>query len=236
MIFKRICCVLLALLLLFGTASAAGFRPRSALEGKLDALKLLMDVHFYLDERNDGNLKKTGLFRWNKPIHVYAEGNPTRADLSFLDDFLMELAFRVPTLPPIARVSSKSKANLTIYFVPQKQMNQTTRAMTVRDEWWVAYHLDTKNNLIQEALVISATDLGDQQDRNYMMLQGLTYDLGLSVKHSKYDDSIMHQDWIRVQKLSEVDWLMLNMIYSPLVKPGASSQSVKKTLEKEYTR
>jgi hypothetical protein len=41
-----------------------------------------------------------------------------------------------------------------------------------------------------------------------------------------YADSIVYQPWTEVQELSEIDWLMLNMVYSPHVDSGMSYKEV----------
>ena len=43
--------------------------------------------------------------------------------------------------------------------------------------------------------------------------------LGLPNDHMVYSDSILYQKYTTTRSLSEVDWLMLNMLYSPVTRP-----------------
>ncbi len=66
------------------------------------------------------------------------------------------------------------------------------------------------------------------------MMEELTGCLGLANDHNLYRDSILYQPWTTVQSLSEVDWIMLNYLYSPLVSPGDTWNTVERAIRERY--
>ena len=59
---------------------------------------------------------------------------------------------------------------------------------------------------------------------------------GRTNDHYYYEDSIVYQPWTTVQQLSDVDWIMLNMLYSPLTYPGMQKQELHETFMDESSR
>ena len=92
----------------------------------------------------------------------------------------------------------------------------------------------TAGNVITGAVIAIAVDKCDQRARNHLMREELVGGLGLTNDHDLYSDSIVYQPWTTVQTLSEVDWIMLNFLYSPWVSPGDSWSAVERALRGRY--
>ena len=78
------------------------------------------------------------------------------------------------------------------------------------------------NYTIHSGEIAIATDVTNQKQRNHLMREELIGLLGLRNDHELYKDSILYQAWTETQTLSEVDWLMMNMLYHPDLTPGMS--------------
>ena len=222
---KRFLLVVLALLMVFATLGSASpasdFAPRDAQDGKLQALSCLGVCAFSAEYNSD----RSTLCRWENEIKVYAGGSPTSDDVRELDAFLMELSFRVPLLPVVTRVSAEQEANVTIYYVPLNSMAAHVNSY-VEGNWGYFSYSNYASGEMAVGRIALANDVTNQRQRNHLMREELVGVLGLSNDHTLYADSIVYQPWTEVQELSEIDWLMLNMVYSPHVDSGMSYKEV----------
>ena len=225
---RKAIALLFALVLAF-SARGESFRPRSAREGKLMALTCLMDCAFsaeYGDEHSS-------LLRWESPIFVYVGGNATREDLKQTDEFLMQLSFRVPLFPPIQRVEDEALANVTLYFVPKNDMAAYVSNYLPGNDGFVTYFY--RDNVIYAAEIAVSSDDTTQAERNGILREELVNGFGLGKDHYRYSDSVIYEPYNTAQTLSEVDWLMLNMVYSPYVWPGMTAAEAYDALYASFT-
>lgn len=213
------------LLLAVGLSSRAEvFCPSNAREGKLQALECLIDCAFS-NEYGDPNSR---LLRWEDAVYVYAAGNPTAEDLQQLDEFLMELSFRVPLFPPVERVDAIEESNFAVYFVPQSQMADCVKNYVPGNWGFVTYYYT--RSVISRAEAAVACDATTQKQRNGILREEIVNGLGLGNDHYRYEDSIIYEKYNEVETLSEVDWLMLNMVYSPYTRPGMTADEAYRAL------
>ena len=217
---KRLLAVLLALVMILavtcGQAADRKFKPESAWEARRQALEVLQICGFSGEYQDEG---RDMLLRWRDPIRVYAADEPSKSDLKQLDAFLLELALRVPELPSITRVSSEAEANLVIHYCKLSEMKNRIPGY-VENNWGMLTYSYHNNGEIFSASIAIARDKTSQTARNHLMREELVGALGLTNNHELYTDSIRYGKWTTVQDLSEVDWLMLNMVYSPHVFAG----------------
>ena len=221
---KKIFTALLVILMAVGCAGAETvFDPLNATDGKLKALELLEVCAFSSEfgERTEGG----PLIRWEEPLRIYVGGNPTQEDVAFLDEFLIELSFRVPLLPPVYRVYSEDEANITVYYAPMDELDEYVTDF-IEGNWGMVTFFYS-NYCLYDAEIGIANDVTTQEDRNHIVMEEIVGGIGLGNDHYVYSDSIIYQPWSNAQQLSEVDWLMLNMVYSPVVKPGMSYEQVR---------
>lgn len=226
--FVRMLSLVMMLCLLASPALAATkFAPATAQQAQSQALQLMHVCGFGSEYQGS----RDALVRWDTPIRIYVGGKPTKADLNTLDTFLMQLAAYVPGLPNITRVSNESSANMKIYFVPLRQLGQYVPGYVSGN--WGMFHYNYTSWRITNAEIGIATDKTNQKSRNHLIKEEIVGALGLANDHDSYSDSILYQPWTTTQELSEVDWMMLNMLYHPDVYPGMTWNSF---YQKTYNR
>ncbi len=231
--WKRIvCCMLVSFLLMSSALAAQNFSPVDALDARRQALDCLKISAFSAEYRDSTGGRLT---RWESSIRLYVGGKPTRADLAELDDFLLELALRVPLLPNITRTNREAEADITIYYVPLSSMGSYAQNYVEGNWGFFTFYHDGAYQRYKGQIVI-ASDVTNQRQRNHLMKEELVGVLALGNDHELYADSIVYQPWTEVQDLSEVDWLMLNMIYSPYVSCGMTYDQARSALYSAYTR
>ena len=227
---KRLLCLALALALLPAAALAAGkFSYADAFDARRKALEVFHVCAFSSEYYDSG---RDFIVRWEIPIRIWVSGSPSRTDLNQLDSFLTELALRVPGLPPISRVGRESDANIVIHYCKLREMPALIPSYTKGNWGYFSCHYD--NYRLNSATIGVAVDKCDQRTRNHVMREELVGALGLCNDHDLYSDSILYQPWTTVQTLSEVDWIMLNYLYSPLVNPGDTWETVREAISASY--
>lgn len=227
---KRLTALLLALLLaLPAVACADTFHPRNINDAREQALEAF-NLCAFSAEYNSGG--RNYIVRWKRPIKIYVAGNPTTQDLKTLDAFIMELGLRVPCMPPVTRINSQSGANVVMHFCRLSEMG--SRVPGYQEGNWGYFTFSYNDYLITKATIGISTDVTSQLERNHLIQEEFVGALGLANDHWMYEDSILYQGWTTVQHLSELDWLMLNFLYSPQVKPGNKQTQADKALRQFY--
>lgn len=210
---KKLLSLLLCLALLSSGALAADFSASDAQAAQSAALALMKTCGFGAEYGGAHNL-----IRWTKPLRIYVGGKPTPTDLRELNSFLTDLAVHVPMMPNASIVDSKADANITLYYVPLEEMDQYVTNY-VEGNWGIFTYWHSGHQMVRAEIAI-ATDVTTQKARTHLMKEELVGVLGLTNDHDEYADSILYQSWTTTQELSDVDWLMLNMLYHPDVNPG----------------
>ena len=181
------------------------------------ALELFRLCAFYPEY---GSGKEEPLSRWEEEIRIWAGGGPSREDLRNLDVFLTELSEKVPGLPSVRRVRQDTDANIRLWFVPEYMLRYYLEEYVEGNKGF--FHYKQTKNRITSARIGIASDTTEQEERNHLILEELVGALGLPGDHTLYSDSILYDRWTLTPSLSEVDWRMLNFLYSPAVSPGMS--------------
>ena len=219
----------LALLLPCSALAAERFSYADAADARRKALEVFHICGFSSEYGNGG---RNYLIRWEEPIRVCAVGSPSRTDLRQLDSFLTELSLRVPMLPPITRVDRESEAAIVLHYCRLREMPDLIPGYVSGN--WGYFSIDYTGFAIRSGIICIAVDKCSQSARNHLMREELVGALGLCNDHDLYRDSILYQPWTTVQTLSEVDWIMLNMLYSPLVSPGDRWETVRDAIQRQY--
>lgn len=227
---KRMISIALILIMLVGNALAASdFNPSSFREAKSLALECFRICAF----GSEYSSSTDKLCRWTTDIQIYVAGSPTQSDLETLDDFIMECTWRCPDMPKITRVYSASTANVIIYFVPLNTLPDYLSGYT-EGNWGYFTYWYNGNHQINSAEIGIATDVTNQYQRNHIIREELFGTFGLGNDHYLYSDSIIYQPWTETQTPSEVDWLMLSMLYHNNVRPGMSAKEACAILENGF--
>lgn len=228
MMKKLLSCVL-TLLLLFSACAERTFNPTDAVDGKQRALEVFLECAFSAEFGDStGSLE-----RWADPIVICVYGEPTDEDWQQLDDFLMELSFRVPTLPPIRLTEDEDEANVEMFFMTDDELPSVMPEYIQGNRGFVYCYFD--NSLFTFARIAIEIGSTSQKERNHVIREELVNGLGLLNDHLLYSDSVIYQGYNNNMP-TEMDWLMLNMVYSPLLWPGITRAEAEEILLAEILR
>lgn len=196
------------------------FAPATEAEAFSQAVTLFSQCAFHPEYGEEERVGK--LQRWESEITYWIGGTPTQEDRAVLTAFLAQLEEKVPDLPKFRKVSRDTDAALRLWFIPQYMMGYYLEGYI--DGNWGFFRYTVSRDRIISARIGIASDSTEQEDRNHLILEELTGALGLPGDHNVYLDSILYDRPSSVQALSDVDWRMLNLLYSPALTPGMTEQ------------
>jgi hypothetical protein len=201
---------------------ASGKISAQALEGFYDAA-------FHSEYGDTG---RDALFRWEIPLKLFVKGESTPEDIKTLQTFLENLNTNVPGLPDISFTDTQSEANVVISFVPFEDMAGSLENYV--DSNWGFMNCFSDDKTIRYGLIAIATDVTTQTDRNHLIQEEFVNMLGLTADLDFGQESIIYQPYTTTQSLADMDYEMLNLLYSPFLQYGMSLAQAKAALEGMY--
>lgn len=179
------------------------------------------DVILYFNEvcldaeySTDGDPSK--LQKWMEPLYYTLDGPTTDEDLRVLTDFTDWLN-TLDGFPGIYETQDPLQANLQIYFCTQQEL-----AEQMGDQFWgcdgavTFWYLD---NAIYDATICYSTE-SNQFARNSVILEEIYNGLGPVQDTQLRTDSIIYANYSEPQELTEIDKLLLTLLYHPSMECG----------------
>ena len=212
------------------------FSYSDAQDARLQALDCLMTCGFSAEWNSEGIFNAaTALSRWEGPIRICLTGSPSSDDRQQLNQFIMEIATHCPNVPNIHLVNSEQDADVTIYYGPLNTLAQHVNYYHEGNWGAFSYHYNSRHVIVSGKVGI-ATDKNNAASKRHLLREELIGVLGLTNDHSMYSDSILYQEWTTVGQLSDVDWLMLNMLYDPDLSCNMSAAEARRILLEKIMR
>lgn len=184
-------------------------------------------------EYSDGIGNPALVQKWLYPIYCAVEGDPTEEDLRVLEDFFDQLN-AVPGFPGIAMAQGFQRVTLTLSFLGPEEFRESFSEVVNGEDAWGAvqfwYYTDT--NELHTARIGYRTDI-DQTYRNSILLEEIVNCLGITDSELR-EDSIVYQYSNDNLQLSDVDWLILKLLYHPDMEPGMDREQCHAVIEKLY--
>ena len=183
-------------------------------------------------EYSDG-LGNTALIqKWSEPIRYYIEGVPTEQDLKVLNDLFL-LLNQIEGFPGIFEAQNEP-SNLTISFLDSESFNNEysdflngESAFGATQFWYY-----TATNEIHTARIGYQTEIS-QEVRNSILIEEIINMLGISDTVLR-EDSIVYQYSDTNTVLSDVDLVILKLLYNPNIQCGMDISACKKVVEELY--
>ena len=184
-----------------------------------DVIRYFNEVCLDAEMINSGNPKV--LQKWTTPIYYILNGDMTEEDLLVLSDFCSWLN-TLEGFPGIFSTEDELQANLRIHFCDQTEMvsimgddfSDLDGAVT----FW--YSMDE----IYDAIICYRMDL-NQYLRNSVILEEIYNGLGPIQDTDLRPDSIIYSGYSEPQSLTEMDKLILELLYHPQMTCRMDEQS-----------
>lgn len=168
--------------------------------------------------------------KWVMPIRFLVQGSPTEEDLTMLSNFAAWLN-TVEGFPGISETQEYVDANLHIHFCDQEEllliMGDQFTGMDGSVTFWY------ENDEIYDATICCRTDL-DQKLRNSVILEEIYNGLGPIQDTSLRPDSIIYSAFTQPQELTEIDELILKLLYHPEIRCGMTASECEAVIRNLY--
>lgn len=171
--------------------------------------------------------------KWTGPIRYMINGEATQKDREKLEELFAQLN-AVEGFPGIEAAPLPIAMNMTLNFYNREDF-QTYFGRVVNYEdadGAVEYWYYNETNQIHNAAVGYRTDI-DQYTRNSVLLEEVINGLGITDTKLR-EDSITYQGFSQTQELSDMDWLILRLLYHPDIKCGMNLEQCRAVIKKLY--
>lgn len=183
-----------------------------------------------LDAEFSHNGDASLLQKWTSPIHYILYGSYTEEDLATLSRFTDWLN-TVEGFPGIYETADPAFATLRIHFCTQDEMlslmGDSFRGLDGAVTFW---YLEDE---IYDAVLCCRTDL-DQSLRNSVILEEVYNGLGPIQDSTLRPDSIIAAEFSQPQSLTEIDELILRLLYHPKMQCGMDSEACEAVIRQLY--
>ena len=170
------------------------------------------------------------LQKWADPILYTINGDPTEKDLAVLAEFTAWLN-TIDGFPGMVEVDSPGIANLRFHFCSRSEMldlmGKNYKGLDGAMTFWYS------NDEIYDAIICVRTDL-DQYVRNSVILEEIYNALGPAQDTDLRKDSIIYSGYSEPQSLTEIDELILKLLYHPDMQCGMEADACEAVIRQLY--
>ena len=186
--------------------------------------EVVLDAEFV----NSGD--STVLQKWVDPITYWISGEPTDEDLDRMA-YIVETLNVIEGFPGIRAGNSETTSNLWIYFCTQQEMIDRLGFGDSMDGGVTFWY--NGDNEINYGIICVRTDLS-QFLRNSVLLEEIYNGLGPVQDTALRSDSIISQSYNEVQQMTQIDLLILQLLYHPDMKCGMTAAECEAVIRQLY--
>ena len=194
-----------------------------------DVIRYFNEVCLDAEYVNSGN--PSLLQKWDVPITYWINGSTTTEDLAQLQGMVNWLN-ALEGFPGIRQVEEAWQANMTIHFCSQQELISILGNQFYGTDGGVTFWYDG-NNRIYDAIICYRTDL-NQQVRNSVILEEIYNGLGPIQDTQLRTDSIIYAGYSEPQALTQVDELLLKLLYCPDLHCGMTAEECEAVIRQLY--
>lgn len=171
--------------------------------------------------------------RWDIAIRYRVEGDFKKEDIEILEKFFAELN-KVDGFAGVSEAKETETPNLYIYFEGREAFNDRFLDF-VNNEYAdgvARYWYYTETNDIYEGTIGYCTDMA-KESRESVLLEELVNCLGIGDSVLR-EDSIVYQYGSDVKELSEMDWLIIKLLFNPRIRCGMDIEQCEEVIRELY--
>lgn len=199
--------------------------PDLAVEDVIDYFnEVCLDAEF----TNSGD--PTKLQKWDEPIFFIINGACTDEDIQMIIDFTNWLN-TIDGFPGIEETLDPSQANLQIFFRDSQGLVDLMGDSFIGCDGGVTFWYN--EDRIHDATICYSTEI-PQIVRNSVILEEIYNGLGPAQDTSLRTDSIIYAYYSEPQSLTEIDELILKLLYHPDMQCGMNAEACEAVIRKLY--
>lgn len=174
--------------------------------------------------------------KWTEPIVWSFSGEYTASDEAFLTEFFEQMN-DVPGFPGFVRASDPDEAAMRLIWCEKEEFYaQMGESIHGEDATGAAtYWYDLETNSICSALICYRNDaLTDDVTRRSVLLEEIVNSIGLGNDSETRTDSIIYQYDSSATELSDVDWLIIRLLYGTPIRCGMDADACAEIIRQVY--
>lgn len=177
---------------------------------------------------NNGN--PNVLQKWGEPITYIIYGEYTAEDLATLKGF-MDWLNTIEGFPGIQETTVSALSDMDIHFCTQSELLNILGDNFYGNDGGVTFWYN--NDIIYDAIICYRTDL-DQTVRNSVILEEIYNGLGPVQDTDLRKDSIIFSGYSAPQELTEIDELIIKLLYHPDMRCGMNADACEAVIRQLY--
>ena len=184
-------------------------------------------------EYSDGTGDSSVVQKWLSPILCRIYGEPTLEDVEILEDFFAQLN-SLEFFPGIRWAEEDEIENLSLNFLSKEDFDIVFFDVVHGEDAWGAaqFWYWTDSNELYDGRIGYCTGIPDE-DRRSILLEEIYNILGVSDTVLR-EDSIVYQYSNWNMELTDVDLLILELLYHPDIRPGMTMEECHEILTELY--
>ena len=171
------------------------------------------------------------LQKWDQTICYRIHGDTTEDDLAVLESFTQWLN-TLEGFPGIREATDPQEVNLNIHFCSQEEMRSRMGGWTDGLDGAITFWYDDSDR-IYDAIICIRRDL-NQHLRSSVILEELYNGLGPVQDTSLRPDSLIYAGFSEPQGLTEIDRLILQLLYHPRLQCGMNTAQCEAVIRELY--
>jgi hypothetical protein len=193
-----------------------------------DAVRYFAEVCLDAEFVNSGD--PTRLQKWSTPIFYMLFGTPTAEDIAVIEKMASFLN-SIDGFPGISQTNDPNTANMKIHFCPSNEFSAIIGHNCDGNDGYVTFWY--ANDEIYDSVICIRNDIG-QELRNSVIMEEIYNALGPIQDTSLRSDSIIYSGFSSPQEMTDVDMLILRLLYHPLLKCGMNAEECAKIISDLY--
>ena len=184
-------------------------------------------------EYSDGTGSDNLVQKWLTPLYYRIYGTPTDTDRNVLNTLFDQLN-AVPGFPGIYPAADELRENVSIRFLDQTAFDASFSDVIQGEDAYgaVQFWYYTETNELHTARIGYRTDI-EQSIRNSVLIEEVINILGITDTVLR-PDSITYQYSNDATALSDVDMVILKLLYSPAIQCGMDADSCAAVIREQY--
>ncbi len=154
--------------------------------------------------------------KWGVNPRIRVFGTPTTEDMAVLEDVISDLNL---LMEEVQVELVDSDPTVEVHFAPIAQFPSILPSYVEGNWGYFSVWFDGASR-IYKSVVLLASDVADQEDRNHLLREEVTQMLGLAKDSGAYPNSIFYQGWTTTQSYDPIDEALIEMLYRPHLFPG----------------
>lgn len=167
--------------------------------------------------------------KWPGPIKIYVSGDKPSYMMNEVTQIIDEINKLINT-KKLSLVDRENESNFHIYLGSAKEyLNIEPKSEKHLKNNWGFFHIywHSDYRIYKGSMYVDMFRTRTNEERLHFLREELTQSLGLMNDSEKYENSIFYSKWSSTTEFTELDEVIIRLLYNKKIKPGMSNLDVK---------